>query len=170
MPGPAIHLSATCLVVFAIDTAAGGRPVALKLMRHRHQFEAEVAARVVNGVQLPRSAVIGVLGWHTPVGQGLTDELGQREEPEPTPCPAHPLYDEYPYVLALEPGDRSLHDVCNKERMAGYDLSAIVQTVREIAAKLGQLHGLGVVHGDLKQRKGAPAKPNALVVHDLFDS
>ena len=130
----------------------GGRPVALKLMRHRHQFEAEVAARVVDGVRLPRSAVIGVLGWHTQAGQGLTDELGQREELERTPCPLHPLYDEFPHVLVMTRGDRSLHDACNKERLAGYNLPAIIEVLRAIATKVQQLHAAGLVHGDLKQR------------------
>eukprot|EP01050_Picozoa_sp_SAG11_P030551 SAG11_NODE_9093_length_944_cov_1.423669_1_plen_314_part_11 len=43
-PGPAIHRSATCLVVFAIDVKMGGRAVALKLMRHRHQVIVSMTA------------------------------------------------------------------------------------------------------------------------------
>ena len=44
-------------VVFAVDIAAGGRGVALKLMRHGHQIRAEIDARLVDGAPLPDSAV-----------------------------------------------------------------------------------------------------------------
>ena len=150
--GPVVHRSATCLVIFAIDKLVGGRLVALKLMRHRHQFEAEIQARLVDGVPLPRSAVIGVLGWHTPAGTPLADAAGQREELESTPCAVHTVHDEYGYVLVMERADRSLHDACHKERLAGYDTPAIIEAVLAVATNLQVLHTLGVVHGDLKQR------------------
>ena len=90
------------------------------------QFEAEIAARLVGGEALPTSAVVGVLGWHTPAGAGLADASGHTEEAESTPCATHPVYDSYPYVLVMERAERSLHDACCKERLAGYDMVAIL--------------------------------------------
>ena len=43
-PGPPVHRSATCEVLFATDAARGGQRVAIKIMRNRWQFEAEARA------------------------------------------------------------------------------------------------------------------------------
>eukprot|EP01051_Picozoa_sp_SAG22_P022300 SAG22_NODE_5291_length_1043_cov_1.546610_1_plen_108_part_10 len=62
------------------------------------------------------------------------------------------MSDEYPYVLVMKQGERSLHDACSKERLAGYDLPAIRKAMVDTLTKLQHLHDAGVVHGDLKQR------------------
>ena len=54
-----MHRSATCEVYFATDAAAGVR-VALKLMRHRHQFVAEIEGRLSGGEALPADVVMGL--------------------------------------------------------------------------------------------------------------
>ena len=91
-----MHISKTCRVHFAFDLATPRRPVCLKLMRHRHQFAAEVAARLVDGVPLPAGTVVEMLGWHMRVGDGLADANGKAEQAERTPCRDHPGFAAYP--------------------------------------------------------------------------
>ena len=91
-------------------------------------------------------------GWHTPEGEGFADELGNAEEPEHTPCAAHARFDDYKYVLTMQCAERSLHDACAKERIAGLRVAEIRDAVRSVAACLGALHARGVCHGDCKQR------------------
>jgi hypothetical protein len=123
---------------------------------HRHandrQFEAEIAARLVGGEALPTSVVVGVLGWHTPAHAGLADASGHTEEAESTPCATHPVYDSYPYVLVMERAERSLHDACCKERLAGYDMAGVHIVLLAVLCCLAALHARRVIHGDLKQR------------------
>ena len=69
--------------------------------------------------------VVAVLGWHTPLGDGLADEAGRVAEPEHTPCASHPEHAGYPYVLVMVRAERSMHDVSVKERVAGYDLPTV---------------------------------------------
>jgi serine/threonine protein kinase len=150
--GPPIHRSATCEVVFAMDCHTNTR-MALKLMRHRHQFTAEISGRRTDGKMLPSDVVIDVCGWHTPKGYGLTDNVTNRqEERENTPCAHHPQFDDYPFVLVMQCADRSLHDACAKERIAGFRFTEIQQITRDIAQCLQTLHANSVCHGDLKQR------------------
>ena len=91
-------------------------------------------------------------GWHTPEGEGFADELGNAEEAEHTPCAAHARFDDYKYVLTMQCAERSLHDACAKERIAGLRVAEIRDAVRSVAACLGALHARGVCHGDCKQR------------------
>ena len=119
-------------------------------MRHRHQFAAEVAARLVDGVPLPAGTVVEMLGWHTSPGDGLADANGKAEQAERTPCRDHPDFDAYPYALVMRQGERSLYDACSKERIVR--VADIVHIVRSVAGCLQRLHAAGVVHADLKQR------------------
>ena len=99
---------------------------------------------------LPRKsskAVISVLRWHTPPGVSVTDARGQTEEPQHTA-----EGDEHPFVLVMTRGERSLHDACAKERLAGYDYAKVVHAFRCIVLCVWELHACGVVHADLKQR------------------
>ncbi len=61
-------------------------------------------------------------------------------------------YREYPYVLVLARGDRSLHDVCAKEQIAGHDVAEIRKIISGVSKCLAELHSMGIVHGDVKQR------------------
>jgi len=96
--------------------------------------------------------VVGVLGWHTPAHAGLADASGHTEEAESTPCATHPVYDSYPYVLVMERAERSLHDACCKERLAGYDMAGVHIVLLAVLCCLAALHARRVIHGDLKQR------------------
>ena len=152
--GPPIHISKTCMVLLAVDLGHGGagsssRLVALKLMRNKAQFVAEVLNRHVGGRALSTSTVVGVLGWHIPGGDATAELIapsGAKQEPERTTDPV------YPFVLAMIRGERSLHDACNKERIAGYNLRAVSAVLAQVAVRVADLHANGVVHGDLKQR------------------
>ena len=151
--GPPIHRSETCVVYFGrqIETSSisgayvlrAPGPVALKLMRERAQFEREVSMR--GGQALPSDCVVAALGWHCPRAHPSTDQ-----QPEPTDD--EPMCAEYPYVLVMERGERSLHDACAKERVAGYNMPAVMSTMRELVRCVAALHAAGICHADLKQR------------------
>ena len=98
--GPPVHRSATCEVVFATDIE-DQRPVALKLMRHRSQLEAEIRARRVGERVVSGDMIVTVLGWHTPAGEGLADGADS-QRPQPTPCPQHPCFEAYSFALVME--------------------------------------------------------------------
>ena len=72
---------------------------------------------------------------------------GQKEEPQHTSKDA-----EYPYALVMARGQRSLHDACAKERIAGYDIVTVIEVFRSILLCVLDLHDSGVCHADLKQR------------------
>ena len=63
-----VHRSKTCEVLFAVDMKdklgghTDGRPVALKMMKHRHQWESEIRAR--QNHSLSSSSVVDLLAWH----------------------------------------------------------------------------------------------------------
>ena len=45
---------------------AQNRPVCIKKMKNRKQFEAEIGGRCVGGTMLSTDDVIGIICWHTP--------------------------------------------------------------------------------------------------------
>eukprot|EP01047_Picozoa_sp_COSAG01_P035209 COSAG01_NODE_2686_length_7252_cov_3.534741_1_plen_1620_part_00 len=157
--GPCVHRSASSKALFAQDTRNGFRRVALKLMKHRAQFEVEISARYVDGRPLAELggasaiAVIRVIAWHTTSEEGLTDPCtGQKEEPEPMEQDMTTEAGLYKYMLVMDCGERSLHDACAKERLAGYDSEAVVRVVHSVAVCVQALHSHKILHGDLKQR------------------
>lgn len=146
-PGPAIHTSGTARAQYATDVMCEPPvEVCLKHMRHRLQFEAEIRARSATG--LGRDAVISVRGWHTPASELFRDPVtGRTQEPQSTG-----EMSQFRYVLVMEKGERSLHDACAKERMAGYDALGVLSTFSGICQCVRVLHSASMVHGDLKQR------------------
>ena len=151
-PGPPVHRSATCEVVFATECSSATR-VALKLMKHQEQFSAEISGRQAGQTTLPSDVVISVSGWHTPEGCSLSASVANtREAPESTPCGSHPEFDAHPFVLVMQCADRSLHDACAKERIAGFRLTDIRDIAHEVAVCVQKLHSNQMCHGDLKQR------------------
>ena len=76
-PIPPVHRSRTCIVRLAKDTADGASvAVALKLMVNRDEFEREIATRELIKYS---PIVIGVYGWHTPLGVSVTALDGRRQ-------------------------------------------------------------------------------------------
>ena len=110
------------------------------------QFEKEIEGRYgVNGVPLPHRAIVPLLGWHTPAGEGYTDIITkQTEDPQYTD-----EADEFKYVMRMQAGERSLHSACATERMAGYDLAKVRSTFRDGLKCVRDLHDLDVVHADV---------------------
>ena len=139
--------SQTAEALYARDESTD-EDVCVKKMQHWEQFQAEILGRSTrDGKALRRDAVISVLRWHTPPGVTLTNAQGQTEEPQHTAAE-----DKHPFVLVMARGQRSLHDACAKERIAGYDSQVIVEAFRTILLCVQELHEAGVVHADLKQR------------------
>ena len=68
-----VHRSETCEVLFAVDLEdtseayRDGRPVAPKMMKHRHQWESEIRAR--QNHTLSSSSVVNLLAWHVAEGE-----------------------------------------------------------------------------------------------------
>ena len=146
--GPAVHDSGTSLVRYARDEMHG-TSVALKRMKHKDQFQAEINSRFIDKRVLSKESVVQVLGWHTPHGEGLITNDGRHEEAESTNADADSGYS---YVVVLERGERSLHDACAKERISGHNVHEIIVVMRAVASCVGYLHDNGRIHGDLKQR------------------
>ena len=145
--GPPVHLSRGCKAVFASDLSVSPpEMVALKMMKHRSSFEREIFARKKDGRDLT-GAVIGILRWHTPAGETFFVDGWQCQEEQHTETG-----DEHPYILVLERGERSLHDACAKERIAGYELETIKHVMRCTATCVRKLHATGLIHADLKPR------------------
>eukprot|EP01043_Picozoa_sp_COSAG02_P022755 COSAG02_NODE_1192_length_13974_cov_16.770378_2_plen_861_part_00 len=146
--GPPVHRSATCEVRFATDCRTSGR-VALKLMTNQHQFEAEITGRrVTDGSTLSAEIVCAVIGWHTPNDCMIEN----RQETSSVFFVVPSAKSSYEYVLVMSCGERSLHDACAKERIAGIRLRDIKDAARCVASCLRELHANAVCHGDLKQR------------------
>jgi serine/threonine protein kinase len=147
--GPSIHCSRTAEALFAMDMLQARRRVCIKKMANEQQFRAEINGRfLADGTILDPGAVIEVLTWHTPKGLHVTSHDGAKhEEPEHTDPDDH-----YPFVLVMELGERSLHDACAKERIAGIQLDVVRHAARSIATCLQVLHTQGVCHADIKQR------------------
>lgn len=144
--GPPVHVSQSALVHFGTDVTTGGL-ITLKRM-HRDEFESELALRCVDGQELPADIVIRATGWHAPIDEGtLAACTTLRQEPERTKNT-----DTFQYVLVMNRGERSLHDVCAKERIAGYRSEEIISIMRSVLYCMQGLHSCGVVHGDFKQR------------------
>ena len=123
LPGPPVHRSATCEVVFAFDLETK-QSIALKLMKNARQFDTEVQGRHIGGKEISTSIVVALLAWHVPSGYSAggtvhintPDKVATMQQLENTPCTDHPQFDPYPFVVVMERGERSLHDACNKER------------------------------------------------------
>jgi hypothetical protein len=152
--GPPVHLSRSAEAGYAQDELAkkedelAKQDVCVKRMKHWEQFKAEIDARFKDdGTPLSTDAVITVLRWHTPHGETLVDRAGQKEEPQHTSKD-----DKHPYALVMARGQRSLHDACAKERIAGYDIKKVIEVFRSILLCVLDLHNSGVCHADLKQR------------------
>ena len=59
-----------------------GRPVAFKMMKHRHQWESEIRAR--QNHSLSSSCVVDLLAWHVAKGEEtIPDQYKARKEPAP---------------------------------------------------------------------------------------
>ena len=60
---------------------------------------------------------------------------------------------QYPYVLVMERGDRSLHHFLSSERIAGFACEAIKHIIRRVVTLALTLHSKGLAHNDLKVKR-----------------
>ena len=148
---PPVHRSATCLIRLARDTENDDASVVLKLMLNEDEFRREISTREHIGHS---NVVIGIRGWHTPdgisvAGTAADGSLGQQ------PTPAVPLDEEHAelrYVLIMERGGQSLFIENVTQRIAGVNAASVATLFRATCAQVAALHGLGLVHGDIKLR------------------
>lgn len=141
-----VHVSRTAEVFYADDVHKSPPvPVCLKLMKNLRNFKSELEQRQYRDL----SSTVEVLGWHAHEDEQIEGIEASKLRPEPTDSNAD---DYFGYVLVMKPAERSLLDVCSKERLAGYTPTLIIETLRSIFTCVLCLHSAGVVHGDLKPR------------------
>ncbi len=112
--------SATCFVfagldIHDLDTAGKPRPVAIKLMRIKAQFQREVEAR---GQGFDSAYVMPILRIHEPEGGATPSafdgvDMLAKEEAESF------------YVLVMPMADRNLFVAIKQERFAGVDMHQV---------------------------------------------
>ena len=102
----ALHISATCTLHLAIDHEDHMRPVALKFMEHRDQFQREI--RVRSQGHLSDEFVVNLLRFHDPDDDMDFDMEVRRKGLE-----------KFPYLIVMDAGERNLSDVLAKENIAG---------------------------------------------------
>jgi hypothetical protein len=120
-----IHKSRTALVFRAVDQLREGESVILKLVKEWQSVQLEVTSRLIDGIS-GCSAVIAVLRYHTPPGhEGLPHKGAEPEcTDEGSLMPGTQIF-EYPYVLVLCCGERSLHETCANENLALNDVEGV---------------------------------------------
>lgn len=151
-PGPAIHRSRTAETLFATDMKNNKERICIKKMANLQQFQAEITGRFGGGTCLDKNAVIEVLRWHTPKGFSVPINVSSLGEVRQGQKESTAVDDQYPFVLIMRNGERSLHDACAKERIAGTNLDVIQSAARHVAECLQVLHRREVCHGDIKSR------------------
>ena len=124
-------------------------------MRNLDEATRELDAR--KGRQL-KECVISVVRFHGPASeiQGVTPSLQE--------CTAAGA--QYPYVLVMERGDRSLHHCLSSERIAGFACEAIKHIIRRVVTLALTLHSKGLAHNDLKVKRSLLPLLNKPVYQD----
>lgn len=92
-----------------------------------------------------KQCVISVVRVHKPASetQGIASSSEQ--------CTAAGA--QYPYVLVMERGDRSLYHSLSAERIAGFAVEAIIAIIRRLINIVISLHSNGLAHNDLKVKQ-----------------
>ena len=153
--GPALHKSATSLVIQAMDhgnqltnidnehTENSGTKVVLKFMRNRDQFLREVDARLEG--DFDERFVLPLLKSYDSSSEDEDDVafyLGASSKG----------FEEYPYCVVMEAASFNLKHVIDQQLIAANDWEQIKQISRQLAQCLEHLHDKGVIHGDLKRK------------------
>jgi serine/threonine protein kinase len=145
-PGPAAHKSATSQVVFAKDhgeelSLKEPVAVALKFMKNRHQFLAEVEIRAQ--MKFDPAFVISTYASF----DALSTEPSSMRFLKATQRRG---FGDYPFCVIMGRADINLQRVIDERHIAGEDWDQIRLILRTLCNCLVHLHSKGVVHGDLK--------------------
>ena len=149
--GRAVHSSSTAKVHLALDISEDPPvKVALKWMRHRHQFLREVKLRQIFS---EGSHVVGVRGWHVPDRDQsfVNQELSLNSSPSNNSMNTN-SDSSLPYLLVMESGGSSLFHILASQRIAGIDANKCSSLFKDLVQQVSQLHMDGVVHCDIKPR------------------
>ena len=65
---------------------------------------------------------------------------------------ANAVVSDFPWLLVMEQGTRSLDEALRAEGLAGNDASQVVLIMRHVAEAVESLHRVGWLHGDIKPR------------------
>ena len=143
-----VHISASTTVLFGTDMKKPNTPqVALKLVSKRTVFEKELTMRARGtSAGLDTNFVVGTIAHHMPAGQEFEVRSGagirEQEDEDTTRVPSEEEDTEpyrawrsnYPYVLIMSRGARSLHEVCQKEHVVarlGLPLKPCFSSIRK---------------------------------------
>ena len=123
-----MHDSSNSVVLLVEDTRKKCK-VALKMMVDKTQWMREKNMRQT-GDDLLKSHVIEIFDSHI-------DESADAGS-------------QFPYLISMPAAEIDLYDYLSHSRIAGRDMEAVVDIMRQVGEHLQALHSCGQIHGDLK--------------------
>ena len=128
----AVHDSETALILIA-DDVERQRRVAVKLMKFEDQWQREMTMREAQGAGHLNIHVLEIFDNHV-------DEKAKR------------CVNPKPFVITMPAAEKDLSDLLSHNRIAGLDIQAVVDIMRQVGQHVQYLHKFGRIHGDLKPR------------------
>ena len=162
-PVSAIYTSSTCEIYFATDAVAlrsrrsrlktlssfdsvdddtAIYKVALKFLRHRDHFETEKHMHKLIASS-KTSHVLELINSSDAIAAGMEGGVI---------APSFAKTEENEYCVVMPAADRSLLGAMQAEFIAGKNVDEVVKIATHVAQGLAELHGLGIVHCDIKPR------------------
>ena len=140
--GRSVHISGTCLLIFAQDIMQNNAPVALKLMHNEEEWLREQDMRkLANGDPLDSTHVLQLL--NAVEIEGDAGAMDSRLKGD----------DSYKYMLTMPQAKSDLNDALSHTRFAGRNRAQVVKILYQIATHLQYLNEqCHRIHGDLKPR------------------
>ncbi len=145
------HKSDTCIVLVAMDSNNNSK-VALKLMKHRVNFEAEMSCRS----SLDSQYVIGVLTSF----EGDKDPLFRSEL-------INKGFSEYYFCIVMPAASRNLQQILNQENIVAKEWDQIRDIFKTLVTCTNYLHSKGVIHGDVKPLNIMRSSDGKILLIDL---
>ena len=140
--GLSVHISGTCLLIFAQDVKRNNAPVALKLMYNEEEWLREQHMRQLeNGQLLDCKHVVQLL--NAVKIEGDAGAMDSRLKGD----------DSYKYLLTMPQAKSDLNDALAHSRFAGRNRGQVAKILYQIASHLQYLNEhCQRIHGDLKPR------------------
>jgi serine/threonine protein kinase/Leucine-rich repeat (LRR) protein len=120
----------------------GSRKVALKFMKHRHQFLAEIETRTKAGFD--DIFVISVLEFFD------GDDTDGDTNVDFRKAACRRGFADYPYCVVMVLAESSLKKVIDQQHIAGEDWDQVRHIIKTLCNCLVHIHEKNIVHGDLK--------------------